>query len=99
MERGGSSKETLSPSHRWLRWSHSPLVPSPSHFSKCNGWLKSPSMNLTKHSSMSALFLRIVVILFVSLTATRVGAVVMTNATFTKITTGNIVSDHGNTYS
>jgi hypothetical protein len=52
-------------------------------------------MNSIRPSLTLALMVAILVASLVAMPA----AEVVTNATFTKITTGNIVSDHGNTYS
>jgi hypothetical protein len=53
-------------------------------------------MNFTKHA-FAPLLLRAGIILFVAQIDGQ-SADVVTNATFTKITAGNIVSDHGSTY-
>jgi hypothetical protein len=55
-------------------------------------------MNPTPQSLIRALLLSAAVILFAPRLDAQSGTVV-TNATFTKITVGNIVSEHGNTYS
>src|SRR5438445_5422206 len=55
-------------------------------------------MNFTTRSKTAALLLKTGLILVVTRIDAQ-SAEVVTNATFTKITAGNIVSDHGNTYS
>src|SRR5262252_7060319 len=55
-------------------------------------------MNFSKQSFRTGLLLGAAGILFAASIEGR-AAEVVTNATFTKITTGNIVSDHGTTFS
>src|SRR5882724_6553098 len=55
-------------------------------------------MNFTPRSLLFASVLSAVVFLF-HIRANAQPATVVTNATFTKVSVGNIVSDHGNTYS
>src|SRR2546427_33422 len=55
-------------------------------------------MNLTSPFLMTAL-IRATAVMFLASRIAAQGAEVATNATFTRITAGIIVSDHGNTYS
>src|SRR5438093_10624093 len=55
-------------------------------------------MNLTNPALMTAL-IRATAVMFLASRIAAHASAVATNATFTRITAGNIVSDHGNTYS